>query len=249
MKTTGSQKVKIGLFTFSGILVLVLAIFLLGKQKSLFNSTIDVYGMFNNVNGLQVGNNVRFAGINVGVVDNIQIITDSTIRVDLTLNDNVIKFIKKDSKMSIGSDGLMGDKLVVIAPGGVTSTQQVQSGDQLTAVNPFDIDRIIKKLTGIADNAGNLIQNLSEITGKVNSGKGSLGRLLNNDKIANDLDATVQQAQNTMKNVHKTTTTLNEDLTAAQHNILLKGFFNKKKKAEKARKDSIKKAQEAAGQK
>jgi phospholipid/cholesterol/gamma-HCH transport system substrate-binding protein len=230
MKTTGSQKVKIGLFTFSGILVLVLAIFLLGKQKSLFNSTIDVYGMFNNVNGLQVGNNVRFAGINVGVVDNIQIITDSTIRVDLTLNDNVIKFIK-------------------IAPGGVTSTQQVQSGDQLTAVNPFDIDRIIKKLTGIADNAGNLIQNLSEITGKVNSGKGSLGRLLNNDKIANDLDATVQQAQNTMKNVHKTTTTLNEDLTAAQHNILLKGFFNKKKKAEKARKDSIKKAQEAAGQK
>lgn len=249
MKTTAPQKIKIGLFTFIGILVLVLFIFFLGKQKSLFNSTFDVYGQFKNVNGLQVGNNVRFAGINIGVVDNIAIVTDSAVRVDLTLNSNVRKFIKKDSKMSIGSDGLMGDKLIVIAPGGVTTQQEVQPGAQLTAVNPVDIDKIISKLTGIADNAGTLIQNLSEITGKVNSGKGSLGRLLNNDKMANDLDATVKQAKTTMANVHKTTTTLNEDLTAAQHNFLLKGFFNKRKKAEKAKQDSIAKAQNGSGQK
>jgi len=248
MKTTASQKIKIGLFTVFGLLVLVSAVFLLGNQKSLFNSTFDVYGTFKNVNGLQVGNNVRFAGINVGVVDNIQIVTDSAVRVDLTLNSSVKKFIKKDAKMSIGSDGLMGDKLVVIAPGGATTQDVVQNGNQLTAVNPLDVDRIISKLTGIADNAGTLIQNLSDITGKVNSGKGSLGRLLNNDKMANDLDATVKQAKSTMANVHQTTTTLNQDLTAAQHNFLLKGFFNKKKRAAKAKQDSIAKAQAAAGQ-
>jgi len=124
----------------------------------------------------------------------------------------------------------------------------VKNGDQLPSVPPVDADKIIAKLTGIADNAGTLIQNLSEITGKVNSGKGSLGRLLNNDRMANDLDATVKQAKTTMANVHKTTSTLNEDLTAAQHNFLLKGFFNKKKKALKAKQDSIKKAQNAAGQ-
>jgi len=248
MKTTASQKIKIGLFTVFGLLVLVSAVFLLGNQKSLFNSTFDVYGTFKNVNGLQVGNNVRFAGINVGVVDNIQIVTDSAVRVDLTLNSSVKKFIKKDAKMSIGSDGLMGDKLVVIAPGGATTQDVVQNGNQLTAVNPLDVDRIISKLTGIADNAGTLIQNLSDITGKVNSGKGSLGRLLNNDRMANDLDATVKQAKSTMANVHQTTTTLNQDLTAAQHNFLLKGFFNKKKRAAKAKQDSIAKAQAAAGQ-
>jgi len=248
MKTTASQKIKIGLFTVFGLLVLVSAVFLLGNQKSLFNSTFDVYGTFKNVNGLQVGNNVRFAGINVGVVDNIQIVTDSAVRVDLTLNSSVKKFIKKDAKMSIGSDGLMGDKLVVIAPGGATTQDVVQNGNQLTAVNPLDVDRIISKLTGIADNAGTLIQNLSDITGKVNRGKGSLGRLLNNDKMANDLDATVKQAKSTMANVHQTTTTLNQDLTAAQHNFLLKGFFNKKKRAAKAKQDSIAKAQAAAGQ-
>src|ERR1700740_3855370 len=116
MKTTSGQKIKIGVFAMAGLVVLVLAIFLIGNKKSLFSATFNIHGMFKNVNGLQVGNNVRFAGINVGVVQDINIITDSTVRVDLTLNNNVKKFIKKDCKISIGSDGLMGDKLVVIAP-------------------------------------------------------------------------------------------------------------------------------------
>jgi phospholipid/cholesterol/gamma-HCH transport system substrate-binding protein len=150
--------------------------------------------------------------------------------------------------LNIGSDGLVGDKLIVITPGGITSNEEVKNGGQLQSIPPFDADKLIGKLTGIADNAGTLIQNLASITGKVNSGKGSLGKLLNDDKIANNLNATVRQAQATMANVHTTTTTLNEDLTAAQHNFLLKGFFNKKKKREKAIRDSIKKVQEAAGQ-
>jgi len=175
-------------------------------------------------------------------------LNDTTVRVDLTMNDNVQKFIKADSRISIGSDGLVGDKMIVISPGGITSTQIVKDGTKLETVAPFDADKLIAKLTGIADNAGNLIQNLAAITGKVNSGKGSLGRLLNNDRMANDLDATVKQAKSTIANVHQTSATLNQDLTAAQHNFLLKGFFNKKKKAAKAKQDSIKKAQQAAGQ-
>jgi phospholipid/cholesterol/gamma-HCH transport system substrate-binding protein len=148
--------------------------------------------------------------------------------------------------MSIGTDGLMGDKLIVIAPGGLTSTEEIRDGDELGTVNPMDVDKIINKFTRIADNAGDLIQNLSEITAKVNHGQGSLGKLLNNDKMARDLDATVKSAQTTIQNVHKTSSTLNEDLTAAQHNFLLKGFFKSKKK--KAQQDSIKKAQQATGQ-
>jgi phospholipid/cholesterol/gamma-HCH transport system substrate-binding protein len=241
MKTTSGQKIKIGLFTFLGLLVLVLAIFFIGNRKNLFTSTFNVYGTFKNVNGLQVGNNVRFAGINVGVVQAINIVTDSAARVDLTLNSDVKKFIKKDSKLSIGSDGLMGDKLIVIAPGGITSTQPVNNGDQLTSVNPVDVDKIIAKMTKVIDNAASLTGGLSEIVAKVNSGQGSIGKLLNNDDLSKNLNATVRQAQTTMKNVHNTTTTLNTDLKAAQSNFLLKGFFNKKKK--KAQQDSIKKAQ------
>lgn len=242
MKTTSSQKIKIGTFTVVGLLVLFLAVFYIGNQKSLFSSTFRVYGTFKNVNGLTVGNNVRFAGINVGVVEGINIVTDSSVRVDLTLNNSVRKFIKTDSKMSIGSDGLMGDKLVVIAPGGVTSKTEISEGKELGSINPVDVDKIITKLTKVADNAESLTSDLSEIVSKVNNGKGSIGRLLNNDKIARDLEGTVKQAQKTMKGVHATTNTLNEDLKAAQHNFLLRGFFKKK---EKAKQDSLKKIKEA----
>jgi phospholipid/cholesterol/gamma-HCH transport system substrate-binding protein len=242
MKTTSSQKIKIGLFTFVGLLILVSAIFFIGNRKNLFSSTFNVYGTFKNVNGLQIGNNVRFAGINIGVVQDINIVSDSAARVDLTLNSDIKKFIKKDSKISIGSDGLMGDKLVVIAPGGITSTQQVQNGDHLGTVNPVDVDKIIAKVTKVIDNVDAMTGDLSEIVAKVNNGKGSIGRLLNSDKLSRDLEGTVKQAQTTMKTVHKTSSTLNEDLTAAQHNFLLKGFFKKKKKQQQQ--DSIKKAQQ-----
>lgn len=244
MKTTSGQKIKIGVFVIAGLTVLVLAIFFIGNKKHLFSDTFNVNGLFKNVNGLQVGNNARFAGINVGVVEEIQIMTDSSVRVILTLNSEVRKFIKKDAKLSIGSDGLMGDKLVVITPGGGTSQEIVKGGDRLAAVNPLDVDKIINKFTKIADNAGDLVQGLASIVNKVNSGKGSIGRLLNNDKMARNMENTVKQAQTTMANVHKTTGTLNEDLKAAQSNFLLKGFFKKKKKLEKAKQDSIKKVQD-----
>jgi phospholipid/cholesterol/gamma-HCH transport system substrate-binding protein len=244
MKTTSGQKIRIGLFTLIGLLVLVSAIFFIGNRKNLFSSTFNVYGTFKNVNGLQVGNNVRFAGINVGVVQAINIATDTSARVDITLNNDVKKFIKKDSKISIGSDGLMGDKLVVIAPGGFTSTEEVKNGDQLTALNPVDVDKIIAKLTKVIDNAESLTGGLSQIVAKVNSGQGSIGRLLNSDKLSKDLEGTVNQAKTTMQNVHTTTTTLNTTLKAAQSNFLLKGFFNRKKR--KAQQDSIKKAEGGA---
>jgi len=240
MKTTSGQKIKIGMFTFVGLLVLALGVFFIGNQKNMFSSTFTVYGTFKNVSGLQVGNNVRFAGINVGVVQDINIVNDSSVRVDVTLNSNVKKFIKKDSKLSIGSDGLMGDKLVVIIPGGVTSTESVANGGQLASVNPLDIDKIVNKVTRVIDNAEALTGGLSDIVAKINHGKGSIGRLLNSDKLSRDLDKTVNQAQSTMANVHKTTTTLNTDLKAAQSNFLLKHFFNKKKR--QAKKDSVAKA-------
>src|SRR6201996_1114215 len=138
MKASASQKIRVGIFALVGIAVLVAGIYLIGQQKSLFSSTFNVSGKFRNVNGLVVGNNVRFAGINVGVVNDISIVNDSTVKVGLTLNTSVKKFIKRDSKMSIGSDGLMGDKLIVIAPGGLTSTEEIKEGDELPAVNPLD---------------------------------------------------------------------------------------------------------------
>jgi len=257
MRTTTGQKLKIGIFTIVGILILFIAIFLIGSQKNMFSSTYKVYGVFKNVGGLQVGNNVRLAGINVGVVQSVNILTDTSVRVDLTLNKSVEKFVKTDAKLSIGTDGFIGDKLITIAPGGANTTQMAKEGQQLGTIPPIDVDKIIAKGTRILDNAADLTGDLSEIVAKVNNGKGSIGRLLNNDKMAKDMESTVKEAQSTIKSVHTSTGTLNEDLKAAQSNFLLKGYFKKKEKAkqdsinkvqkkEKTKQDSIKKAKDAA---
>jgi phospholipid/cholesterol/gamma-HCH transport system substrate-binding protein len=242
MTTTTGQKLKIGILTIIGIAVLFAGIFLIGSQKNLFSATYTLHGIFKNVGGLMIGNNVRLAGINVGVVSDIELITDSTARVDVTLNTKYQKFIKTDAKLAIGSDGLIGDKLINISPGGATSQQAAADGAQLTSVPPFDTDKMIARATKIIDNAATLTGDLSEIIGKINQGKGSIGRLLNNDKMAKDMENTVRAAKSTMSSVQTTVGTANEDLKAAQSNFLLKPFFKKKAKVQQAKKDSIEKA-------
>ena len=110
-------KVRLGLFIIGGIALFVLAIFIIGRQQNLFNPVFKVTANFNNVSGLQVGNNIRFSGINIGVVDNIQIINDSTVKVDMLIRQNVQEFIKSDSQASIGSEGIIGDRLIIISQG------------------------------------------------------------------------------------------------------------------------------------
>lgn len=243
MKATAGEKLKIGIFTIIGIAILFSAIFLIGSQKNLFSSTYKVNGLFKNVSGLQVGNNVRLAGINVGVVEDIEILTDTSVRVDLTLNTKVQKFVKADAKLAIATDGLIGDKMVTISPGGATTAQMARDGQTLQTIPPFDTDKMITKATKIISDASELTGDLSEIIAKINNGKGSIGRLLNSDKMARDMEHTVREAKHTISSVKTTTGTLNEDLKAAQSNFLLKGFFKKKAKAAQAKKDSINKAQ------
>src|ERR1700744_3306110 len=114
MKAKPSQKIRIGVFTICGILLLAAGIFGIGQKKNMFGDTFIVYGKFKNVGGLQIGNNVRYDGINVGTVQGITIVNDTTVQVSMRLQAKVRPFLKKDGVASIGSDGLMGDKLVAI---------------------------------------------------------------------------------------------------------------------------------------
>lgn len=117
MKMTNSQKIKTGIFTLIGIILFVLGIFVIGSKKNMFGDTFLIYGTFKNVGGLNVGNNIRFAGITVGTVEDIQIVSDTVIRVDMLMKGKVREFLKTDAVATIGSDGLMGDKLITITSG------------------------------------------------------------------------------------------------------------------------------------
>ena len=112
MKKTSGSKIKLGIIVVSSILIFIVAIYFIGQRQQLFSTTFQVSGVFKDISGLQVGNNVRFSGINVGVVQHIEQVTDSTVKVEMLVDEKARKFMKKNVKAIIGSDGLMGNKIV-----------------------------------------------------------------------------------------------------------------------------------------
>jgi phospholipid/cholesterol/gamma-HCH transport system substrate-binding protein len=236
MQIQTAQKIKTGLFFILGICIFLVLIVFIGNQKNLFRTTVELNIKYLTVAGLQEGSFVRLAGINVGSVDLIEIINDTTVLVNISVQKKVLPFIKTDSRASIANDGLMGDKLIQIAPGSITAAQ-IKANDTLMAVNPFDMDKLMARAEKVGLKVENVVNNLDTLSGflatifsKINSGKGTLGKLINNEQLANDLQQTVISAKKTVKTVNKAAGNLNEDLEAAKHNILLRGYFRKKEK-------------------
>lgn len=224
-------KIRLGLFILIGLSLFVFAIFIIGKQRNLFNPVFKITSTFYNVSGLQVGNNVRLFGINVGTVDQISIINDSTVRVDMLIRTDVNRFIKKDSEIAIGSEGLIGDRLLIITQGS-SDAEIVGDGDNLISEEPVETDAIMASLRVTAGNAEIISQELAEIMVKINSGKGTLGRLIQDSTISANFNQT-------MVNLNKSSKGLNENMEAVKHNFLLKGYFNKKKKEALKRKKEL----------
>lgn len=231
---TQKFKIRLGLFVAGGITLFVLTIFIIGKQKNLFNPVYSLTTSFYNVSGLQVGSKIRFSGIDVGTVDNIKIINDSTVKVSLLIKKEIQPFIKTNSEVTIGSEGLIGDKILQITQG-TNNAQSAKIGQHLQSIEPVEIDAIMASLQSTADNAEIISDELAEIMIKINSGNGTLGRLIQDSLIAENLSQT-------MLNLKKSSKGLNENMEAAKDNFLLRGYFNKKEKASlKAKKVALEK--------
>ncbi|MDA3928001.1 MAG: MlaD family protein [Prolixibacteraceae bacterium] len=183
---TPKFKVRLGLFIIGGGVLFLLALFILGKQKNLFNPVFKLTADFHNISGLEVGCNIRFAGINVGAVDNIDFLNDSTVQIDLLVNKSVQQFIKEDCQATIGSSGIIGDRVVVITQGGFNSTV-AKDGQHIDSKEPIETDDIMASIQKSAGSVETISAQLAEIMIKVNSGHGTLGRLINDVTIAQDL--------------------------------------------------------------
>jgi phospholipid/cholesterol/gamma-HCH transport system substrate-binding protein len=218
---TQKFKIRLGLFIAGGLALFVFAIFIIGKQKHLFNPVFKLTASFHSISGLQVGNNIRFSGITVGTVDNIRIINDSTVKVDMLVDKDVQRFIRSDCEAAIGSSGLIGDKLLIISQGS-TDAPVIKEGQQLESSEPVELDAIMANLQITTEQ-------LAEIMVNLNSGNGTLGRLINDSSIANNFSQTILNIKTSSKG-------FSENMDAAKHNFLLKGYFNKKAKAEAQKK-------------
>ena len=233
---TPKFKIRLGLFIAGGLAIFVIAIFIIGKQKNLFNPVYSLNATFYNVSGLQVGNNIRFSGINIGTVDNITIINDSTVKVVMSIKKEVKKFIKKDSEVSIGSEGLIGDRLLIITQGS-TNAPLAMEGQQLASKEPVETDAIMASLKVTAGNAEIVSLQLAEIMTKINGGNGTLGRLIQDTAIAENLNQTIV-------NLKKSSKGLGENMEAVKHNFLFRGYFKKKEKVEEQKAEEKKTSNE-----
>ena len=232
-----SHKRKLGLFVLIGLLMFFALIFLIGSQQNLFTKQIALTTSFKNASGLQVGNMVRFSGISIGTVSNIEIVNDTTVKVDMNVKEDVQKFIKLDSKASIGSSGVIGDKLLVISQGTVNS-KNVKDGQKIASSEPLEFDEILGSVKATAENAEVITSEMAGLMIDINNGKGTIGKLMTDESMAKNIDATMNNLQNSTKK-------LDENMEAAKHNFLLRGYFKKKEKAAaKAKEEAAKKAAE-----
>jgi phospholipid/cholesterol/gamma-HCH transport system substrate-binding protein len=221
MEATTRFKTRLGIFVATGLVLFIATIFYIGKQKHLFNPVFRLNSMFKNINGLQIGNNVRFSGINVGTVDNIRILNDSSVQVSLIIDKDIQKFIKTDCFVTIGSEGLIGDKIINITQG--NSDKVVDEGQFLPSNEPLETDAILSSLAVTGENAEIVSDQLAQILYKINSGKGTFGMLINDSNMATNINSTID-------NLKRSTKGLDENMEAAKHNILLRGYFKNKKK-------------------
>ena len=187
---TRNFKIRLGLFIAGGIALFIIGVFIIGKQQNMFNPVFKLTSTFYNVSGLQVGNNVRFSGINVGTVDKIHIIDDSTVMVQMLIRENVKQFIKSDAKAALGSEGLIGARLIMISQGS-SNAPLVEEGQHIASIEPVEIDDIIASIQITAGHAEVITQELAGIMTQVNSGEGPLGKFIHDSSLAETIDRTV----------------------------------------------------------
>lgn len=209
MEKTTSQKIRLGLFVIIGLLIFILAVYFIGDKQKMFGKTNHLEAVFNNVNGLQLGNNVRYSGISVGTVRGIEMINDTTIRVDMIIDKTIFTHIKKNAIATIGSDGLVGNMIINIIPG-IGEEASVLPGDEIRSRNRVSTDDIFNTLSKTNKNAATLTANLLKITDKMMDGKGTMGSLINDTLMARDLKETMRYLKLTGKGASETVLKLNQ---------------------------------------
>src|SRR5690554_4718956 len=222
MAKSTSQKIKVGIFVVVGTIILIGALYSIGKRQHIFSKTTQIYAVFGNVNGLQIGNNVRYSGINVGTVSKIEMAQVGKITIQMSVEEKTASYIKKDAVASIGSDGLVGSMVVNIIPGKFENASPVVSGDTIQSYSKIGADDMLSTLNTTNENAALLTSDLLKITNKILEGKGVLGALVTDTLMADDIRFSIAELKKTtsgttlaIANINSMLSKINYDESAA----------------------------------
>ena len=198
-KTSG---VKLGIFIFLGITILVVAIFMLGGKEQLFSSTFNVKAYFKTVQGLKSGATVRLSGIDVGTVKDVSIANDTSgrVRVIMSIKQDVARFIRTDTRATIETEGLVGNKVVVLQIGSA-SAERLKEGGTIRTKEPMSISAVIEETQGVMQYTKLMTKDLAEIISRVNRGEGSIGKLLVDDELYTDATNLTKQADRSLQSI------------------------------------------------
>jgi phospholipid/cholesterol/gamma-HCH transport system substrate-binding protein len=202
MRPTRKSNIRLGIYIASGVLLFIFIIYLIGNRQHMFQRNVRITATFNDVKGLHVGANVRFTGIDVGTVSKMDILSDTTVLIEMAVNEKVTPFIKKNSIATIATEGLMGSKIVVLLPGSANE-RSIHDGDNLITSQPVEIDDIIREIKISSERVAAVSSNLVDITNKINRGEGIFGKIFTDTSFAYNLSLSSQNLQEISARVNK----------------------------------------------
>lgn len=218
MKVTSNQRaVIIGIFIFLGLAIFILTILTLGSQKKTFEKSITVKAFFNNVNGLQKGNNIWFSGVKVGTIKKVSLQGNGRVEVDMSIEEQSVKYIPKDAKAKLSSDGLIGSKIIEIY-GGNLKTPSIQEGDVLNNDKLLNTDEMMNTLSKNNDNLLDITNDFKMISSRLADGKGSVGKLLTDETMYDQLNATATILKRVSDNLEKLSSNVSSYTAKLNHN-------------------------------
>jgi phospholipid/cholesterol/gamma-HCH transport system substrate-binding protein len=199
MSLKNNRPVIVGIFILIGLAILVITIFTLGSQKKTFIKSFTIHAIFNDVGGLLKGGNIWYSGVKVGTVKGINFYNNSQVDVTMSIEAELQPHIHKGAKARIGSDGLIGNKIVIIY-GGDSTLPQVEKNDFLNVEPALSTDDMLATLQANNKNLLEITKDFKSISKKIDSGKGVLASLLNDPAMAGKLNNSIDNLQATLSN-------------------------------------------------
>ena len=205
MRSNGNRRaIIVGIFIFLGLAIFIWTVLTLGSQKNTFEKSIKVKAFFQNVNGLQKGNNIWFSGVKVGTIENVTLIGNNKVEVDMNIDEKSVPYIHKNAKAKLSSDGLIGNKIIEIY-GGSSQASVISNGDVLNNEELLSTDAMMATLSKNNDNLLAITDNFKVISNKMANGQGSIGKLLTDETFADELNKTVITLKMASSNLQKLT--------------------------------------------
>ncbi|MGN7722530.1 MlaD family protein [Chitinophaga sp. 22620] len=201
---SNKRSVIVGIFVFAGMIIMAAGILVLGGQKKTFMSSLQVVAMFQDIGGLAKGDNVWYSGVKVGTIKSITFTGSHAIAVRMDIEKKSREFIHKDVRAKISSDGLVGNKIVALT-GGSAEVPPVDDGDTIIVETSISTDEIMNTLQVNNKSLVEITGNLKEITKNIRNGQGTLGKLIADDAVYNNLEGTLATLQKTAANTQRLT--------------------------------------------